>query len=41
MLRWNPWDRISPKKALVHDWILKGLPTEVRKIHVQQTESFQ
>jgi dual specificity tyrosine-phosphorylation-regulated kinase 2/3/4 len=27
---WNPTKRITPSEALMHEWILKGLPESIR-----------
>ena len=27
---WDPEKRIKPLEALMHNWILEGLPTEIR-----------
>jgi dual specificity tyrosine-phosphorylation-regulated kinase 2/3/4 len=29
-LVWDPTKRIHPREALLHDWILEGLPLEIR-----------
>ncbi|KRX02063.1 Protein kinase-like domain [Pseudocohnilembus persalinus] len=33
---WKSEDRITPAQALVHEWILKGLPQEIKIQHLQQ-----
>ncbi|CAD8143657.1 unnamed protein product [Paramecium octaurelia] len=38
-LVWNPKNRISPINALMHVWILDGLPSQIRAQHVQYLES--
>lgn len=35
-LEWNPEERITPDEALLHEWILKGLPEEIRQQHINQ-----
>ncbi|CAD8052525.1 unnamed protein product [Paramecium primaurelia] len=40
-LVWNPKHRISPIDALMHVWILDGLPSQIRLQHVQYLESQQ
>ncbi|CAD8141143.1 unnamed protein product [Paramecium octaurelia] len=40
-LVWNPKNRISPIDALMHVWILEGLPSQIRAQHVQYLESQQ
>ncbi|CAD8147134.1 unnamed protein product [Paramecium pentaurelia] len=40
-LVWNPKKRISPIDALMHSWILEGLPSQIRVQHVQYLESQQ
>ncbi|CAD8058454.1 unnamed protein product [Paramecium sonneborni] len=40
-LVWNPKKRISPMNALMHVWILEGLPSQIRVQHVQYLESQQ
>lgn len=32
-LEWNPEKRISPFDALMHDWIIEGLPPQVLVHH--------
>lgn len=32
---------MKPLDALMHDWILEGLPTEIRTQHVKYLESEQ
>ncbi|CAD8111961.1 unnamed protein product [Paramecium sonneborni] len=39
-LRWNPDQRMTPEKALIHPWIINGLPQTVRKQHIQQMKHF-
>lgn len=38
---WDPTQRMKPLDALMHDWILEGLPTEIRTQHVKYLESEQ
>ncbi len=33
-LEWDPKKRISPKEALVHKWIVNGLPSTIRNQHI-------
>ena len=33
-LTWDPQERITPKNALLHDWIIAGLPHNIRVQHV-------
>ncbi|KAL4448796.1 hypothetical protein ABPG74_012885 [Tetrahymena malaccensis] len=35
---WKNHERMSPAEALVHDWILEGLPEEIRAQHLQQMQ---
>ncbi|CAD8185296.1 unnamed protein product [Paramecium octaurelia] len=39
-LRWNPNQRMTPEEALIHPWIINGLPGTVRKQHIQQMKNF-
>lgn len=32
-LDWNPSSRITPIEALMHDWIIEGLPPKVLLHH--------
>lgn len=32
-LDWNPMTRITPLEALMHDWIIEGLPPKVLMHH--------
>ena len=36
LLEWDPESRLTPGKALIHPWILEGMPKEIRKAHVKQ-----
>lgn len=36
---WDPEQRIKPLDALMHEWILEGLPAEIRSQHVKYLES--
>lgn len=31
---WNPEERMKPCDALAHEWILEGLPAEIRDQHL-------
>lgn len=35
-LEWDPAARITPKEALLHEWIVAGLPHTIRAQHVEQ-----
>lgn len=35
-LEWDPFKRLTPAEGLVHPWILKGLPEEIRGQHLEQ-----
>jgi hypothetical protein len=35
-LTWNANERITPSEALVHDWIIDGLPDEIKIQHLYQ-----
>jgi dual specificity tyrosine-phosphorylation-regulated kinase 2/3/4 len=35
-LQWDPATRLSPAEALVHEWIISGLPSEIRQQHLNQ-----
>lgn len=35
---WRMEDRLKPSEALVHPWILKGLPNEIRVQHLMQMQ---
>ncbi|CAD8122376.1 unnamed protein product [Paramecium sonneborni] len=39
-LKWNPDQRMTPEEALIHPWIINGLPATVRKQHIQQMKNF-
>lgn len=38
-LKWNPTERISARAALCHDFIVKGLPDEIRREHLKNMNS--
>ena len=35
-LTWDAMTRITPREALLHDWVLTGLPLTIRAQHVEQ-----
>lgn len=35
-LEWNSSKRITPKEALLHEWIISGLPVTIRNQHIEQ-----
>jgi dual specificity tyrosine-phosphorylation-regulated kinase 2/3/4 len=35
-LEWDPVKRITPADALMHEWVIKGLPEEIKEQHIQQ-----
>lgn len=35
-LEWDPSKRITPKEALLHEWIVNGLPPTIRDQHIDQ-----
>jgi serine/threonine protein kinase len=37
-LVWDPEVRITPAEALLHPWIIQGIPEEIRKHHIQSIE---
>ena len=38
-LRWDPSERISARDALMHDFIVKGLPDDIQKEHLRNMNS--
>jgi dual specificity tyrosine-phosphorylation-regulated kinase 2/3/4 len=40
-LEWDPKKRITAKEALLHKWIVNGLPENIRQQHVEQIETFR
>ncbi|CAD8209375.1 unnamed protein product [Paramecium pentaurelia] len=38
-LKWNPDLRMTPEEALIHPWIINGLPKTVKKQHIQQMKN--
>lgn len=35
-LEWDPEERLTPREALLHEWIIAGLPHTIRSQHVEQ-----
>ena len=35
-LDWDPTARLTPKDALLHEWVISGLPHTIRAQHVEQ-----
>ena len=35
-LNWDPTKRINPKEALLHEWILNGIPQNLRNRHIME-----
>jgi dual specificity tyrosine-phosphorylation-regulated kinase 2/3/4 len=33
-LIWDPEKRITPSEALLHPWVIQGIPEDVRKHHI-------
>jgi dual specificity tyrosine-phosphorylation-regulated kinase 2/3/4 len=37
-LEWSPETRITPREALLHEWIVAGLPHNIRAQHIEQLQ---